>query len=149
MQGGNSKENLRGSFRIHRCLFAVDKRRHLARERFLRMTLLVVALVEFHHGLYLRVGKEGEELKVILDAFVARIEPELVKGVWRGLLCVEPYRVAFAFAEFLAARFVGNDGDGERVRGLVLFAADELHARNDIAPLVGAANLYVALVFVE
>ena len=127
----------------------MDKRRNLAGECLLRMTFLVVALVEFHNGFYLCVGKEGEELKVVFDALVARIEPELVKSVWRRLFGIEPDSIALAFAEFFAARFIGDDGNGECIGGFVLLAADELHAGDEGAgdrPHAGEQNAELAAI---
>src|SRR3712207_9482097 len=95
----------------------------------------------------------GEDLDVLLCLGVAYVEPELVEGVGRGAVAVEPYVAALGLAKFLAVG-LGDErtGDAEGLGLVAQRAADELGTGGHVAPLVVAAELQahaILLILVE
>ena len=58
--------------------------------------------------------ERGEYLDVLLGFFVAHVEPELVEGVRRGAVAVEPDVAALGLAKLLAVG-LGDERAGEAV----------------------------------
>ena len=119
-------------------------------EAFLEGTQSGVGLLLLDEGVDFLLVEDGEYLDVFLGVGVAHVEPELVELVGGGALGVEPYVAALGLAE-LAAVGLGDQraGEGESVVTSG-DAADKLGTGGDVAPLVGAAELQVAvLVLVE
>ncbi len=93
--------------------------------------------------------QEGEELEELDDLRVLDLDEELVEFVDACPRGGEPDRAALGLAEFGAVG-LGQQRRGEAARGDVAFAADEIDARRDVAPLVRAARLQeAAVLFVE
>ena len=92
----------------------------------------------------LLLGEEGENLKIFFCFLVAYVEPELVEAVGGGIAGVEPDVALFGLAEFGAVRF-GDERAGECERLAAVLTADEFGACGDIAPLVAAAELQLAV----
>ena len=90
--------------------------------------------------------QQREDADVTLGVLVADVEPELVELVGRGVARVEPYVAALGLAE-LRAVGLGDEraGDGERLGFAAQLAADQLRTGGDVAPLVGAAQLHLAV----
>ncbi len=94
-------------------------------------------------GLDLFIGQKGEVAQKAVDVGVGRAQPELVEGVGRALVRVQPDRVAFALAE-LGAIAIGDQGHGQAEDLLLVHPSDQVDAGGDVAPLVGAADLQLA-----
>src|SRR5665213_2969125 len=102
-----------------------------------------------HQRVYFLEREEGIKFQILIDDLVGLIEPELVKGEGRRFLCREPYGIALALTELLA-RSIGDEWAGEGKRLLAELPADELHAREDVGPLVGGAYLQLhAVLLIE
>jgi hypothetical protein len=90
--------------------------------------------------------KKAHEL---VDVGVAGVQPELVEGVRRGLLRVEPDGAGFGLAE-LGAVGLGDQRQGQAEDVFLVQAARQVGAGDDVAPLVGAADLqHAAVALVE
>ena len=76
----------------------------------------------------LLAGEEGEDPQQLADLLVLDVEPELVEGVRRHHLGVEPERTALGLA-VLGAVGLGHQRRGEGVRLPAVGAADQLDAR--------------------
>ena len=91
--------------------------------------------------------KQGEQLHVRDHVSVIDVDPELVEPVRRCLFRIQRGRTADRLAELLA-----RCGGDERVRHGVRLRparpADQVHAGQDVAPLVRAAHLKLAAVLV-
>ena len=84
--------------------------------------------------------QEGEHPQQVTDLGVIRVQPELVEGVGRHHLGVEPEGAGLGLA-VLGAVGLGDERRGEGVRLAAVGTADQLGAAGDVAPLVGAAEL--------
>ena len=99
----------------------------------------------FSRGLRLEVLdlswlEEREDPQQLADLLVLDVEPELVEGVGRQHLGVEPQGAALGLA-VLRAVGPGHQRGGERVHLAAVGAPDQLDAAGDVAPLVAAAEL--------
>lgn len=124
---------------------AVDEAGHLAGEGFGRFAQVRLGGVGSFESLDLGAREEGEFTQVFADFGVLGVHEELVEFVGTGALRIEPHGAALGFAE-LGTIGLGEEGEGEAVGGDAEFFADELGAGGDIAPLVGAADLELAVV---
>ena len=95
-------------------------------------------------GSYLVLVEEGEYLEVFLGVGIVDVKPELIEFVGAGVACVEPYVAALGLSEF-ASVGLGDEGTGEGEYFAAELAADELGACGDVAPLVRAAELQLAV----
>ena len=102
-------------------------------------------LVFLLHRLNLLFAEEGEDADIFLAVLVAAVEPELVKVVRGGLGGIEPDVALLGLTE-LAAVGLGDERTGEGEGLAVGLAANQLGAGGDVAPLVGAAHLQLAVV---
>ena len=89
-----------------------------------------------------RLVQISEDLDIAFGIFIADIEPELIEGVGRGAVAIEPDVAALGLAELLPVG-LGDQraGQTECFRFLSEGAADELRARCHVAPLVVSAQL--------
>ena len=90
--------------------------------------------------------EEGEELDALEHIRIVDIAPVLVEVEGGGLVRVEPDRVAGCLAHLVALR-VGQQRDRHGGSVLAELAADQLGAAEHVAPLVVAAELQIAAVF--
>ena len=96
-------------------------------------------------GIDLLSGERGEDLDIAGSVGVVDVEPELIEGIGRRALGVEPYVAALRLAEFTPVGL--GDQRADEAEGFApILAADELRPRGDIAPLVRAAHLQAAAV---
>ena len=135
------RRSLDGSLVI---LLAVDHDGDFFCKTLLKLTGSGVLVVCRNECLDLLFGKGGEDLDVFLGVGVGYVEPELIELVRRGIAGVEPYVSALGLAEF-AAVSLGDEGAGEREDLAAVLAADKLGAGGDVAPLVGTAELELAV----
>ena len=82
----------------------------------------------------------GEDAQVATDVAVIDVDPVLVPVVGAGLGRVEPDRARRGLAHLLAVG-CGDEGDRHRVGVPLGHAPDQVDARGDVAPLVGAPDL--------
>ena len=100
-------------------------------------------------GLDLLLGEECEYLEIFLSIGIAYIEPELIEFIGGGVFGVKPDIAALCLTEFSSVSLC-DEGTGEGKYLSAEFAADELAAGGDIAPLVATAELKLAvLVLIE
>jgi len=85
-------------------------------------------------------GQVGEQLQEPADVGVFRVPPELPVVVGAQLLGVQPHRARHGLAH-LGARGRGQQRRGQAEGGLLVDPARQLHAVEDVAPLVRAAHL--------
>ena len=90
--------------------------------------------------------EEREKLEKLDHLRVLHLDQELVKAIDARPRGREPDRAAFGLAEFGAVG-LGQQRRGQAAGGDVALAADEVDARRDVAPLVGAARLQDAAIF--
>jgi hypothetical protein len=95
-------------------------------------------------GLNRGVVEEGEVAQEAAGVGVGLVNPELVELVGGGALGVEPDVAALRLAE-LGAVALGDEGEREAEGVLPAQTAGEVHARDDIAPLIAAADLEAAI----
>ena len=110
---------------------------------FLKDALLGSLGVLLLQSLNLLAPEEGEDADVAGGVDIGAVEPELVELVWRCALGVEPHVSALGLAE-LGAVGLGDERAGEGVGLATFYAADELGAGGNVAPLVGTAHLQLA-----
>ena len=84
---------------------------------------------------YLFFGKLGEYLYISLCIVVGGIEPELVKFVWRGVLCRQSNIVRLCFAELGAVGF-GYKRTSEGKSLALLYTTNKFGTGGYITPLV-------------
>ena len=92
--------------------------------------------------------QEGEHPNALEHIVVAHIAPILVELVGRGLVGVQPHCAGGGLAHLLALG-VHEQRDGHGIGILAQLAADELGTAEHVGPLVIAAELHVAAVFLE
>ena len=93
-----------------------------------------------------RLVERGEYLDVAFCVLVGHVEPELVEGVGRGAVAVEPDVAFLRLAELLAVGLSDERaGEGKGFVVATELATDELCAGGDVAPLVAAAHLQFAV----
>ena len=116
-------------------------------KRALRLALLWPV----DHRLLLRrdllLGQPGEVAEVANHVGILLVEPELVEPVGRRPPRIQPDGALFRLAE-LHPIGAGHQRIDEGVGALAPDAADQLDARDDVAPLVAAARLESAAVLV-
>src|SRR5260221_12076761 len=125
-------------------LVAVDPRGDLFGEEPLRRALTRVRGVRRHHGGDFFERAEGEDPEQALDVAVVAVEPVLVEAVRAGLRGIEPDVLTLALAE-LTAVGGGEERTDQPVGRRALPAGDELDPGGDVAPLVAAPHLQLAL----
>ena len=107
---------------------------------------LVDALVAVRAALAdLGSRQEREAQQEPLHVVVGYVDPVLVEVVGAGLLRVEEEGAGLGLAHLLPVR-PGDERRGQGERLAAVDAADEVHARDDVAPLVVAAHLQPAAV---
>ena len=88
---------------------------------------------------------QREHLEVLHHVAVVGVEPELAERVRAGQRRIEPHGAGFCLAELRAVGLRDQRGS-QGMDGLLLDATDEVDARGEVAPLVGAAGLQGAAV---
>ncbi|MCK0440837.1 hypothetical protein MUG78_15615 [Gordonia alkaliphila] len=88
--------------------------------------------------------QEGEPLEVLDDVGVGRVHEVLVPDVRRGELGVEPQAAAAGGLTELGAVGRGDQRDRHCMRAAGFHLADQVDAAEDVAPLIGAADLEYA-----
>ncbi len=88
-------------------------------------------------------GQKREDTQVLAGLRVLGVDPVLVQLVGRGHLRIEEERARFGLAELLAGA-VGDEWMRQRVHVHAAHAANQIHPRRDIAPLILAADLHGA-----
>ena len=105
----------------------------------------VLVSAQTPHFLHRQESKQG---KTFFHIGVVYISPVLVEIVWAGLCGVEPHRALFCFAH-LSAVMGQKQFVGQRESGLFQLPADQIGARQHIAPLVVASGLQAAAIFLK
>ena len=100
------------------------------------------------HLLDLLDGDEGQKLHALHHIRVIHIPPVLEEVVGRGLLRIQPDGAGLGFAHLFALG-IEQQGDGHGGGVLAQLLADQFGAAQHVAPLVVAAELEVAAVFLE
>ena len=100
------------------------------------------------NGLLIEVSKD---LDIALGITVADVQPELIEGIWRGTIAVEPHISALRFTEFPPICFRNQwTGEAERFGFIAQSAADKFRACGHIPPLVVATELQTnAMMLIE
>ncbi len=119
----------------------MDERRRLRGEDLL--SLVDLGILERGELGDLAHRQEREQLQEPLDVGVLGVAPELPVVVGRQVVLVEPHGAGGGLAHLSAGRR-GQQGTGERIELMRAHAPAEIHAHDDVAPLVGAAHLQVA-----
>ena len=144
--GGFAKKDVGGFDGSIQGFLRVNHHRDFLSQALLKHTTTRILLMLSNQsidGLFLQ---RGENLDVFLGILIADIEPELVELVWRGALRIEPNVATFGLAEFLAIG-LGDQGASQG-KGLVFETqrpANQLRTRGDVAPLVVASELQLAV----
>jgi len=87
------------------------------------------------HRFYLLFAKEGKYADVFFRVFVGTVQPELIKGIWRGAFGIEPDVSGFGLPEFPAVGL--GDKRTSKSKGLTTkFPANEFGSGYDVAPLI-------------
>ena len=92
--------------------------------------------------LHLIHGQECQHAQALLHIRIAYISPVLVELVGGGAFRREPQRALGGFAHLLAFA-VGQQGEGHTVDFLAGHLAGEVHAADDVGPLVVSAELHL------
>ena len=138
-----AEHDLARSHRVVARGLAVDDGGDLAGEGLVRLARARVRKMRGLEGVDL-VGREERELpQVDRHHGVLGVHEELVEPVGACLLRVEPDGTALGLAEFRAVG-LGDQGEGQAPRRHPQLLADQVGARRDVAPLVGAADLELA-----
>ncbi len=87
----------------------------------------------------------GEDPEQPAHGRVLDVDPVLVEGVGTGHPRVQPHGIALGLAELLPTR-VGHQRGGHHVHRLTRHPVDQVHARDQVAPLVDATGLQGAAV---
>ena len=100
------------------------------------------------NGLLIKVGKD---LDIALGIVVTDVEPELIEGIWRGTIAVEPHVSTLCFAEFPPICLRNQrTGETESLGFIAQSAANQFGSRGHIAPLVIASELQThAMMLIE
>ena len=99
----------------------------------------------FLHRFDFFFGIQCENTDVFFAVLVAAVNPKLVESIGRGLLGIKPDVALFGLAEFAAIGF-GDERAGEGESLAVGLATNQLGTGGDIAPLVAATHLQLAVV---
>ena len=89
--------------------------------------------------------QKREVLEVTHHIAVVGANPELVKLVDARASRIEPHCARLSLAEFRAVG-IGDERQGEAVHGGVELASTQLDTGGDVAPLIAAADLQLAIV---
>ena len=89
--------------------------------------------------------QKREVLEVTHHIAVVGANPELVKLVDARASWIEPHCARLGLAEFRAVG-IGDERQGEAVHGGVELASTQLDTGGDVAPLIAAADLQLAIV---
>ncbi len=82
--------------------------------------------------------QERQKSQAFLHFHILHVSPVLIKLVGRGLLWVKPHSSLHSLAH-LNALAGGQELKGQTISRLVLFSSNQLHAADDIGPLIIAA----------
>ena len=89
---------------------------------------------------------KGQHLHAFDDIGIVHIAPILEKVIGRRFVRIQPNRVSGGFAHFISLR-IGQQRDGHGIGVLAELPADEFRTAEHVAPLIVAAELHVAAVF--
>src|SRR5262249_27021608 len=90
-------------------------------------------------------GQEREVFQVTDHITVIRLNPELIELVNAGAFGIEPDGARLGLAKFGAVG-LGDERQREAKNGATEFLARQIYACRDVAPLIAAANLQLAIV---
>lgn len=142
LAGRLAEEYVTGSDSHVEVLARVDHYRHLLGETTLQgaaARILSVLGDEPLNGFMVEVGEDAD---IALCLIVSHVEPELVEGIGRGALGVEPNVATLRLAKLLAIGLRDErTGDTEGFYVVAQSAMDQLSTRCHIAPLVVATQL--------
>ena len=105
-----------------------------------------LAALPLVHLIDLLERKEGHHAQALKDIRVADVAPVLVEIVRARLVGIQPYGALCRLAHLLSFG-VEKKGDGHGVCVLLKLSADQVRAGEHVAPLVVAAELHLAAVF--
>lgn len=126
-----------------RLLLAVDEAGDLVGQ-YLLGTVQLAPLPGFH-GLDLLNGQEGQEFQTLDDIGILHVAPILEEVVGGELTGIQPDGAAHGLAHLLP--FLGSEQlEGHAADLLALHPAHQVHAAQDVAPLVVPAQLHGAVV---
>ena len=108
--------------------------------------LIELAALPLCHLVDLLQRQEGQHAQALDDVRIADVSPVLIEVVGGRLVRIQPHGAADSLAHLLALR-VEEQVDGHRVRVLAKFLPDQLRAGQHVGPLVIAAELHAAAVF--
>ena len=137
---GLAEEHLRRTHGVVELRLPVHHDRDLAGQQALQLAALGRLAVRRDRRLDRSTVQHREDLDEALRVLVADVQPELVELVRGGALRVEPDVALLGLAELGAVGLLDQRA-GQREGLAAVHAADELRARGDVAPLVGAAQL--------
>ena len=143
-----TEQRLGGEDRRVYCGRAMHERRHLESEALLSRPTEWLFCHQTLVLLDLGAGQEGKHLQPVDHVGVGLVEPELVEAVRRAHLGVEPDGVALALSELGAIR-VRDERGADGVRRLPFDLANEVGAARQVAPLVAATRLQLAVVLTK
>ena len=132
---------------VLRLFFAVHHFRKFHGEALFRRVDALVPMRAQFRDLFER--QKGEKFQTFFHVRVVHVSPILIEFVRARFVLVQPDGALRRFTHFTTVRG-GEKRERHRERGLLLLAADEVRAREDIAPLVVAAQFeFTAVFFIE
>ncbi len=141
------EKSLRDFHCLGKTFFAVDKAGDFFCQTLLRRSVFRMIFHFFSECLDFLFREECEIFQILHHIAVILIEPELIEFIRRRLFRIKPYRTAGGFSEFRTVRFQHERyRQSESFRVFTSFA-DQVNSVRDIAPLVGAADLELDIVF--
>ncbi len=108
--------------------------------------LVKLTAFPFVHLIDLLQRKEGQHTQTFQNVRICHVSPVLVEVERRSLVRIKPYCTALCFTHLLALR-VEQKCDCHCISVFAELTADQLCTAEHIAPLVIAAELHVAAVF--